>query len=244
MNTLSAGALLQCWECAHAEQPIRRSLALLTVAWPDVDARQWSALPIGARDGWLLALHEALFGAELETVAPCPRCAEALESSFGIDDIVAQAPEAVDATRLSCDGFELEWRLPSSDDLIHVQESAATADEAAWALLERCVTDARHGESLVAPRELPERVIERLQHDMERLDPGADTRVALECPACGHRFERRFDIGAYLWSALDDWAHRTLAEVHALATAYGWSEGEVLALSAARRRYYIALVQP
>lgn len=242
MNTLSACALLQCWEHAHAERPIRRSLALLAAAWPDVDPRQWGGLPIGTRDGWLLALHETMFGTELDTIAPCPRCGEALESRFSTRDIAAEAPGS-DAPRLSCDGIDLDWRLPSSDDLIHVQESAASADEAAWALLERCVTDARHGESTVPPRELPESVIDRLQHEMARLDPGADTRIGLDCPACSHRFERRFDIGAYLWSALDDWAHRTLSEVHALATAYGWSEGEVLALSAARRRYYIALMQ-
>ena len=34
----------------------------------------------------------------------------------------------------------------------------------------------------------------------------------------------------------------TLAEVHALAAAYGWTEAEVLALSAARRRAYLELV--
>ena len=91
--------------------------------------------------------------------------------------------------------------------------------------------------------QLPHSVVDRLEQEMARRDPGADARVALECAACGHAFERRFDIGAYLWDELDDWAQRTLAEVHVLAGAYGWSEPQVLALSASRRRHYISLVQ-
>ena len=46
-------------------------------------------------------------------------------------------------------------------------------------------------------------------------------------PSCGPR--------------LDAWARATLLDVHLLATAYGWSEPEVLALSALRRRYYLEL---
>ena len=37
-------------------------------------------------------------------------------------------------------------------------------------------------------------------------------------------------------------ARRLLPEVHALASSYGWSEKEILALSPARRRSYIALL--
>ena len=91
--------------------------------------------------------------------------------------------------------------------------------------------------------ELPAAVIDQLQQDMAARDPGADLRIALTCPACGHGFDRRFDIAGHLWDALDDWAERTLAEVHALAGAYGWSEPQVLSLSAARRQRYIAMVQ-
>ena len=244
MNTLSASSLLMCWENAQAASPVGRSLSLLAAAWPEVESRHWATLPIGVRDAWLLAAHDALFGTELDTLASCPQCAEVLESRFTSHDIAVDARSALEAPpRLSCDGVELGWRLPTSEDFLEVQASAATAEEAAWRLLERCVVDARQDGTALSARELPDRVIDRLQQEMARRDPGADMRVVLDCPACGHRFERRFDIGAYLWSALDDWAHRTLAEVHTLATAYGWTEPQVLALSAARRRHYIALVQ-
>ena len=35
---------------------------------------------------------------------------------------------------------------------------------------------------------------------------------------------------------------RTLNEIHLLASAYGWSEGEILSLTAKRRRLYLQMV--
>ena len=43
-------------------------------------------------------------------------------------------------------------------------------------------------------------------------------------------------------SALDAWAKRVLEEVHTLASAYGWAQSEILSMSAARRRRYVAMV--
>jgi hypothetical protein len=43
----------------------------------------------------------------------------------------------------------------------------------------------------------------------------------------------------FLWQDVAQAAQHLLDEVHALATAYGWREPEILALSAARRSYYI-----
>jgi hypothetical protein len=247
MNTLTAQIVLQTWERAQSEHPLRRSLSLLHAAWPEVDARQWGAMPIGARDGCLFTLYETLFGPELDTLVACPACSEPLQLTFSIADLRPVRVEEDTATTppaLQCDGYELGYRLPTSDDLLDVIDAREDTPEAAVArLLERCVLNARHGDQPTAVGDLPQSVIDRLQQEMALRDPGADTRVALVCEACSHVFERRFDIGAYLWDELDDWAGRTLAEVHTLASAYGWSEPQVLALSATRRQHYIGLMQ-
>lgn len=248
MNTLTAQAVLQAWEHAQREHPLVRSQALLRTAWPEVDASEWGTMPIGARDAWLFRLQEALFGPELDTLVACPSCNEPLQSRFSTTDLQAPAVD-VDAgastASLSCDGYELDYRLPSIEDLLAIAGGRNNAvDATAQQLLERCVLDARYTGASVAAGHLPPAVAERLQQEMALRDPGADTTVALACPACGHGFERRFDIGDYLWDELDEWALRTLAEVHVLASAYGWSEPQILALSAARRGHYIALVQP
>jgi hypothetical protein len=245
-TTLSAQAMLQSWEQAQGQPAPRRSLTLLQTAWPDVEAQAWGRLPIGERDRWLLTLRETLFGGELDTVASCPACGETLELQFptsALQTEPAHGDEAPSPPTLRHDDWQIGFRLPGSDDLAEVLATSADRDGAVARLLERCILELSHDGVPARTADLPPALVERVQQEMARHDPGADNRVALDCPACGHHFERGFDIGAYLWDELDDWAHKTLAEVHLLASAYGWSETQVLALSAARRRHYIALVE-
>ena len=50
-----------------------------------------------------------------------------------------------------------------------------------------------------------------------------------------------FDIATVLWTELAGLARSLIEEVDALASAYGWSEREILALSGRRRRAYLEL---
>jgi len=241
---LDAQALLQAWEAAQPLALPRRADALLGLAWPEVAPDEWGTVPLGVRETRLFLLHEALFGPSLELLADCPACGEVLELSLRTTDLRAEPRlDGDELSRLECEGYELTYRLPGMDDLAVAAREASSSDEAIARLLQRCLLQARHAGRPVQARDLPVAVIDELQHDMARRDPAADVRASLGCPACGHAFERRFDIAAQLWEELDDWAERTLAEVHALACAYGWTEPEVLALGVSRRRRYLAMVQ-
>ncbi|HXI74354.1 MAG TPA: hypothetical protein VNG94_02120, partial [Pyrinomonadaceae bacterium] len=77
---------------------------------------------------------------------------------------------------------------------------------------------------------------------MAEADPQADLRLDLSCPACGHRWQALFDIDSFFWSEINAWAQRVLTEVHALASAYGWRERDILDLSPRRRQFYLGLV--
>src|SRR4029079_15278757 len=101
--------------------------------------------------------------------------------------------------------------------------------------VERCRPAARRAAEYVSARELPAEAIAAIEARMEAADPQAHGVLDLSCPACGQSWQAPFDVDAFFWAELDAGARRTLAEVHSLAGAYGWSEGEVLALSAARR---------
>ena len=67
-------------------------------------------------------------------------------------------------------------------------------------------------------------------------------QLDLTCPACGHAWQAPFDIATFVWRELDDWAQRTLREIHVIAGAYGWSEDEILQLSARRRQIYVEMI--
>ena len=65
---------------------------------------------------------------------------------------------------------------------------------------------------------------------------------SLNCADCGHRWVSAFDIVSFLWSEIDNWAKRLLREVCALATALGWREADILAMSAQRRQLYLQII--
>ncbi|MEA2223725.1 MAG: hypothetical protein QOH83_2101 [Solirubrobacteraceae bacterium] len=236
--SLDAATLLTLWEEGVALPPAERALSLLCAAFPDAPVEDWAGASIGRRDEALLVLREALFGPTLEAAAGCPGCADELELSFRTDDVRSSAVARSEGLRIRLDGYDVLSRLPTSHDLL---ELAAVEQPSPQALLTRCVEVARRDGGDVGVDELPEAVVEEVVAGMARADPLADVQVAVVCPACGQRTAIAFDVLSYLWSEIDDWAQRLCLEVHALAGAYGWSERDIVTMSAQRRALYLEL---
>jgi hypothetical protein len=242
----SAARLLAAWEEGAARSPARRALLLLAAAYPELSPATLGALPVGRRDSLLLRLRAHLFGPRLDSTATCPACGELLEFSLPLGQLLPPGPEAallepVRPVLLELDGHRLEARPPTADDLAALDTlgDPATAESE---LLHRCLLSARHGERDISADALPTTVLSALSARLAEIDPLADLRLGLSCPACQHAWDAPFDISAYLWRELEVWAQRLLHEVHTLAQAYGWTEDTILALSPARRRHYLDLV--
>jgi hypothetical protein len=235
----TAAQLLGAWERSAALRPAEREDVLLRLALPDDDP---VGLPVGERDARLLELRELLFGGELEGAADCPRCGEPVEYSVPARTLLAERAPATngDGLELSAFGYELRLRLPTGHDLV-AASSAPDLGGARDMLLERCVLSAAADGHEEAPARLPADVVAALAERLAQVDPLADPRLALTCPGCGCDWSVALEIGAWLWSELESWAWRTLFDVHALASAYGWSEAEILALGP-RRELYVELV--
>ena len=99
-----------------------------------------------------------------------------------------------------------------------------------------------HSGSSCSVDQLPKPIIEKLNQQIEALDPQAEIRINLSCPDCSHHWDVLFDIASFLWIEINDWAERMLQTVHKLAKAYGWSEREVLNLSPVRRQLYLGML--
>jgi hypothetical protein len=93
------------------------------------------------------------------------------------------------------------------------------------------------------PVEWTEEEVEEIGNRMALADPMAEILMDLTCPECGHRSNKALDLVAFLWSEIEARAKRLLWEIHALASAYGWPERDILALSDHRRRLYLEMVQ-
>jgi hypothetical protein len=78
---------------------------------------------------------------------------------------------------------------------------------------------------------------------MAEVDQAGDFQLSLRCPACEHAWLAAFDIGGYFWAEVHAWATRLLQEIHELASAYGWCETDILALSTPRRQAYLELIR-
>lgn len=240
MSAEHAGTLLAAWEAAAAQPPLQRALTLLAAARPERSHDDWLHVPIGERDRQLLALRAALFGPRIDALADCPRCGEQLELDFDAGQITVPASAARSEVTVEAHGYRLRCRTPDSADLL---AAAALPDDAARALLlERCVTQALKEGTAVAPSALPAALRTEVERALAGADPQAEIGIALACPACAHEWTIEFDVLAYLWSELDEWAGRLLRDVHELASAYGWSERDILGMSAARRGWYLDML--
>ena len=242
MRALPAADLLEAWERGRTRPPLERPLALLEVAGGGEAGPEPARLPVGERDALLLELRASIFGPRLDGVVGCPGCGELLELSLDIDDLraaregAAQEPPVVER-----DGYEVRFRPPDTADLAAIADGGDEAS-ARRRLFELCVVEARReGEAFDAGR-LPEEVVAAVGEAMHRSDPRAAVEVALTCPECGHGWASPVDVAAFLWAETDRWARRILGEVHALASAYGWSEDEILRLGPARRRVYLEMI--
>jgi hypothetical protein len=226
MRALSATELLNVWESGRSQVPLQRALTMLAAAYPDVSPDSLASLTIGQRDQRLLELREVIFGSAVTGVTDCPECGENIELNFNCSDIhPATELEPPKELTVQSNGREVRFRLPTSADLL----VANSAEE----LLERCLLSG--GDRRTAD------LVPAVSEKMLRTDPMAEIQLALKCPNCERKWEAPFDIVTFLWREISAAARRLLREVHTLASAYGWTEGEILALSPARRRVYLEM---
>jgi hypothetical protein len=241
MRVLGEREMLSVWTEGERLHPIDRTLALLSAA-TGAPRAELARTSLGARNGLALELRERTFGAALDGTAACPACGAELELSTSTSALRSGATHADDAAlALSVGGVELVLRRLDSADLAAIVPLAR--DDARRALLARAIVSARRAGEPVEPEALPDDVVAAIAERLTAADPLLDLRFAVACPSCGHAWSAPFDPGAFLWTEVAARARRLVRDVHDLAVAYGWSEADALAVPAARRRAYLAIVR-
>ena len=244
MDTLADSELLHLWESMRRQTLPRQAAALLALAAPDLASGQLAGLSLGERERRLLALHARCFGARLPCVADCPQCGEAFEFELDARALAAGLPAPADVApvrTVEAGDYRVEMRLPN------VADSIALADEddvrqAYSRLLARCLACTTRTGEAIAPLALPPALREEAAAWMEAADPAAELMISMACPACEAVLGEPLDLAAFCWAEVEARAPRLLVEVDALASRYGWSETEILAMSRVRRDAYLALV--
>jgi hypothetical protein len=242
MRALSVLELLSVWENGINQTPVERGLALLLAACPDVPRSDLAGLTIGQRDARLLTLREWTFGPQLESVVPCPQCKDKVELVFEVESVRANSPpETFGAPLLRSADYSLQMRPPNSEDVAAIA-AEKSVEQKRQLLFDRCLLAASRNGQPVSADELPPEAIEAAAVHLAEADPQADVQLNISCPSCGNNWTAAFDILAFFWHEIEAWACRALLDVNTLARAYGWSEHDILALTPARRRLYLEMV--
>ena len=241
MQTVSCGTLLDLWEGGRSSLPSTRALLLLR----GLDAGEPASWSMGYRDAALLRLREVLFGGRLDCVTRCPHCGARLETALTIADFEAGMPEEAEPpqSEIESHGYRVRFRCLAAGEAARI-ETVGDVSAIMEAILSACVIEAAAGDALVPAAALPAAVVADLSAAMADADPFARATIAFTCPDCADGWSDALDVPDFLWREIDGWALRTMADVHALASAYGWSEQECLAVPPHRRALYLAMVRP
>jgi hypothetical protein len=233
MNALSANNLLQVWEKGYSLHLIDRALLLLGTAESEYTYDKLADWTIGQRDGAILRLRMATFGAQFNAYLDCPVCKARLE--FGFDGRAFQSLCRSELLNIEVNGYC--FRLPTSKDLVQIVHEKDPIAAMRQLLTLCCVQADAEFEPNWTDNELQE-----IESRLAKADPQADIELDLACEVCGHKWQTAFDIASFFWEEIEARAKQLLQEIHQLASAYGWTEQQILALSDTRRSAYLEMV--
>ncbi|RYD45555.1 MAG: hypothetical protein EOP63_00910 [Sphingomonadales bacterium] len=233
MANVSLSVLFDHWPITPGAAAHGRLAALLRAAGAEADPL--AADTLGARNRRLIALHDDLVGGAIEAQVACAGCATANSFVVPKDVMRALPPAAPDAlVGLSFREHELTYRVSTMADIAAVGEEA----DLRLAMLDRCAM----GSDRVPAAELDRAALEAIEARFDEIDPLANIVVGSACSGCGMAIAASVDLAAFVATDLDRLHAILLRDVDFLASAYGWSEADILALPAERRARYVAMV--
>ena len=214
----------------------------------EADTDRVRRLAVGDREALLLHLRRLTMGDRIDCVARCSQdaCGEPIDLSFRARELLLAPYENVmewrqESVSVGDGSVSVRFRLPTGADQEAVAWLArADAASAARQLLARCVEPVDGDDD---PLELlAEEGVAALSSRMAELDPQAELWLRTDCPACGSEVVSLLDAAAFLFAETAAASQQLYEEVHALAWHYHWAEGDILDLTATRRRRYLDLI--
>ena len=246
MHAFSNADFLSLWERGRPLQPLDRGLLAIHTAFPETRGENVADWPLGRRNRALVELRCSVFGCALQAWTTCPQCGEKIELNMDAGAMIRQSarprqptPELVETITANGEKF----RLPTSRDLARLASEERQPQDfpAAIRLLQACRIEK---EKAADPDQgWSDEQVEEIGEKMAEADPLAEIQLSFLCPACSTTSNGALDLPTFLWAEIEAQVRRLLAEIHTLASAYGWTEQEILSLSDARRRLYLEMVR-
>ena len=229
--------LLAAWEAGAGAPELARGCAVLVAAGL-ADPASLLDLPLGLVGSLGIRCYLASFGAQVDTLTACHACGATLDVALSLAALAPGPGDPGDpapARTLPLAGGTVTVRSPTARDLL-----AAAADrDPRGALVRRCAQ--WPGPVPVEVAGLGPGELAQVDEALEDLSGLGLITVRAACPDCGEPVAALLDPAALLWQQVQGAAPALLRDVATLAAAFGWSEREILALPAVRRRAYLQL---
>jgi len=229
---------LAIWECGEAASSLPHQVSLALAAALDrvgdapADLDSVRELCVADRQFAMHRLAERLGLGQVWRTSTCAACGTPFDFPLDLGALPVKEPGAgYPFAEVAATPGRLRFRVPNGTD----QEAIAALPpaEAVRTLVKRCQVE---GPDVPAGAFTAED-LRAIEASLEEVSPGVVTQVEARCPSCGAG--QRVSVEPYLSLK----AGATLvSEVHALASAYHWSEREILSLPRKRRHKYLSLV--
>ena len=233
-------------EFAGADRPTLTTALLARCAGGGAD--RWWAQPVGARNAALLRLYARDSGSDrVELGARCVHagCDETFAFELPLGALAAHPPMPATVTVILAGGRRVTLRQPIGRDLARWRLARpATRAQAVRLMLHDLIvegTPASDEELTPDEESAPDEELAVAEAIATR-DPLVALTVAADCPACGHAQDVAVDVEGLALRYFGGRQQAILRDVHRLARSYGWSERQIMAVPAARRASYLALI--
>jgi hypothetical protein len=187
------------------------------------------ALTIQVRTLLLLGISELSLAEPVEAHLKCT-CGETAVVELGMAELAAFAADRRrDELVARAGGRAVTLRLPTGRDQLR------------WAQLGEHDIARSVLADLVIDGELTDELVVAADALLSEVDPLIELELESTCPACGTAVSRPVDLERIALTRLRNARRILLEQVHALASAYHWTETTIAALPAWRRAEYAAL---
>lgn len=201
------------------------------------DDQYWWSQTVGTRIAALLhmlAITDVINHLDLLACCKEPSCGERFEFELSLSLLIDLAPET-NVVQLKLDDTRLvSLRHPNGQDLRDWRKQNPVSREAAVTIMLN---------SLVVDGQVTHEDEPIIAEALSTIDPLVDFSVSCVCPACGFLNEVSVNLEDIVLTRFKRRQFALLREIHELASCYGWTEAEVLAIPPKRRARYLAMVE-
>ncbi|MEM6464890.1 MAG: hypothetical protein AAF679_00085 [Pseudomonadota bacterium] len=224
MSGFSGDQLLSLYANGKETDARTRRALLTQSSLQHVSAEDRKAQTLGDVDRALCQQLEQLTESaeSLDLMCTCPSCGETLEFQLPQQALqtMAKPPAHRQSVSVVFEEASYEMRLPCLGDITSGGlDLISLCPDAPWdSAAFRSAAEAALAEA----------------------DPMLHPTLALTCVLCDAQISTNLDMAALLWQQVENVARPLVQDVIALSQGLGWTEQEIVAMSPARRRLYLA----